>query len=103
MIGRLAFVFAAAALLAGCTDADWDHAMAYAGLGPDQAKPVAQQPDTAAPATPQAVAAAPDEWCAEVAKASATQAAADGFDAATQKHRAEVVFQQCAHAPADAN
>lgn len=96
MKGRLAFAFAAAVLLAGCTDADWDHAMAYAGLGPDQAKSAAPQSDESTPPKP----TAPDEWCADVAKASAEQAAKEGFDAPTQKHRAEVAYQQCAHMPA---
>lgn len=108
MIGRLAFVFAAAALLAGCTDADWDQAFAYAGLGGDQAKQTAPQTDAAqsdtaqadavqSSAPPKMEAAAPDSWCAEVAKAAETEAANQGFDAQTQKNRAQAALQQCAH------
>jgi hypothetical protein len=123
MIVRLAFVFAAAVLLAGCTDADWDHAFAYAGFGGDQAKPAqadtaqadvaqanapqptapqpnAPPPNAATPPQTQAVAAAPDDWCAEVARAAATEAADQGFDRQTQKNRAQTAFQQCAHQPA---
>jgi hypothetical protein len=102
MIGRLAFVLATAVLLAGCTDADWDHALSYAGLGGDQAKPApADAPQSDAEAAPksQAVAAAPDPWCDEVAKAAHAEAASQGFDAATQKNRAQASYQQCAHLP----
>ncbi|MDE2133028.1 MAG: hypothetical protein KGM97_00385 [Alphaproteobacteria bacterium] len=85
-------------LLAGCTDADWDHAMSYAGLGQsDQtASPQAAPADesVAAP-TPAAQASKSDDWCREIAKAAAADAAGNGFDAPTQQHRAEVTYRQC--------
>lgn len=106
MIGRLIFVFAAAVLLAGCTDADWDHALGYVGLDKQPQKtewgdnkPVQDASSQAAPAP---AAAAPDEWCAEVAKATQAEAADQGFDASSQKTRAQQAYQQCARAPAAA-
>lgn len=101
MIGRLAIVLAAAVFLAGCTDADWDHALAYAGLGSDKAAQTSAAASAATPAgeaTPPAPqTAAADGWCTEVAKAAEAEAAGQGFDKQTQKNRAQAAFQQCAH------
>ncbi len=87
-------------LLAGCTDADWDHAMSYAGLGQSDQTAPATEPVAATPAeTPAAAGAAQvstsEAWCREIAKAASDDAAGNGFDAATQQHRAELTYRQC--------
>ncbi len=94
-------VLFAAVLLCGCTDADWDHTMSYVGLGTDKPAPTAPAP--AAPAQMAAAPAAPgNKWCVEVAKAALREAAKDGFDAATQQHRAQVTYRQCLSDPGTA-
>ena len=103
MMGRWACVVATAVFLAGCTDADWDHALGYVGLDQQQKtergdnKPVQDAPPQAAQAS---VAPAPETWCAEVAKAAQSEAADQGFDAPSQKLRAQMAYQQCTRAPA---
>ena len=104
---RIVVAALAACLLAGCTDADWDHTMSYVGLGPatsaeadppgqPAAAPVAQtDPAAGQPA-------ASDQWCREVARAAATEAVSNGFDAATQQHRAQVSYSQCLGSTAQA-
>ena len=88
MVRRAFAVLFMAGLLAGCTDADWDHTFSYVGL--DSSKP-APPPQVTAATTPAPV----DTWCVEVAKSEQVEAAEDGFDAATQQHRAQVAFEQC--------
>jgi hypothetical protein len=84
-------------LLAGCTDADWDHAMQYGGLEdtaqPDEdapqriAKPVAVSTQSTAPAE-----TSNKEFC----NAVATQdAARGGFDSATQARVFARSYAQC--------
>ena len=46
-------------------------------------------------AEPPPVAPAPDSWCSRVAESTRADAASQGFDAATQRHRAEVSYNQC--------
>jgi len=46
-------------------------------------------------AEPPPVAPAPDSWCSRIAKSASDDAASNGFDAATQRHRAEVSYNQC--------
>lgn len=93
---RALAVLFAAGLLGGCTDADWDHALSYTGLTTDKpaaetaaAEPVPEEtaPSLAPPAD--------SGWCMEVAKATQTEAANQGFDARTQQLRAQQAFQQC--------
>lgn len=87
----------AACLLCGCTDADWDHATTYVGLGPTQNDRPA--PPASADAAPTSVAtdqsAKSDSWCQQAAKSARDEAAGDGFDSATQQRRAESTYRQC--------
>jgi len=59
-----------------------------------RAAPVAAQP---APDSPAPVPATPpsDGWCQRIAANTRAQAAADGFDAATQERMSQQSFQQC--------
>jgi len=90
--------------LAGCTDAQWNHALNYGGLGDadaaesevaveTQAPPVRAQV-SAATATPQPMAIAPanSDFCKSVATQDAT---ANGFDPATQQRVLQQSYQQC--------
>lgn len=102
---RVAAILLAASVLGGCTDADWDHAFSYVGLD-SGAKPAAEPAAQAADAQANGaqpgkqVAAAPgDQWCAEVAKAAIEEAAGQGFDEATQRHRGLTALKQCAGSP----
>jgi ABC-type sugar transport system substrate-binding protein len=86
-------------MLGGCSAADWDNATSYVGLGPD---PQAAPPNTAPPAAeaaptspPVAQASPSNNWCQQVAKANAADAAESGFDVETQKRRAETSYKQC--------
>jgi hypothetical protein len=95
---RVAIAVLAAALLSGCSDVDWDHALSYTGLGETaNTPPPAAEPATPAAAEPVAAQpAAPDDWCKQVAESERKDAATQGFDEATQRHRAEVTYKQCA-------
>ena len=77
-------------LLAGCTDADWDHLTSFGHADRD---------DAAAPATVAAAApapapgpAAPNAFCLDAARQDATSY---GFDTATQTKVAARSYQQC--------
>ena len=102
----------AAVLLCGCTDADWDRAMTYTGLGPSEqsepsrgdqsaspqsepSRPVAARTEVVTAPLAADQAAGPDSWCQQVAKSAADEAAGNGFDAATQRRRAESTYRQC--------
>ncbi len=83
-------------LLCGCSTGSWDRATRYVGLGPDdQAAPAAAQSDTATPLPPVAQESKGAIWCRQAAKADMEDAAANGFDAATQQRRAEMSYRQC--------
>jgi hypothetical protein len=89
---RVAGVVLVAALLGGCTDADWDRAFSYVGL--DEA--AAPAPAKAAePAQSSETAEAENAWCAQVAKAEQLESAEQGFDQATQQNRAMTAYKQC--------
>jgi hypothetical protein len=100
---RVMAVLLVAGLLGGCTEADWDSAFAYAGLGPSKPDSASSQsaPDgpsyTAAPAASVTNGPAPvaDTWCIDVAKSAQLEAAQQGFDGATQRRRAMTTFNQC--------
>jgi hypothetical protein len=51
------------------------------------AAPSIVEPPPAAPAA--------DPWCSRIAQSASADAASQGFDAATQRHRAEVTYNQC--------
>lgn len=86
-------VFAGLAL-AGCSDSDWNTTMSYVGLG--QSDSAAQASAAAEPvAAPTPAASKSDDWCREIAKAASDDAAGNGFDAATQRHRAKLTYRQC--------
>lgn len=100
MIYRFAAVALVSCVLAGCTDADWDHAMSYTGLGDKPASEAQAAPAQAAdPAAPATVADANgpkmDDWCTVASKAAAHEAADMGFDAATQRTRGDQALRQC--------
>ncbi len=68
--------------LAGCTGPGWDHTFAFL--------------DAKKNAPPPVVTPAPDpNWCVHAAEAAKREAAEQGFDAATQAHRAEAIYTQC--------
>lgn len=86
--------------LAGCTDAQWNHALNYGGMGDADAAEAEIAAETQAPArvpqaaTPQPMAAAPanSDFCRSVATQDAT---ANGFDPATQQRVLAQSYQQC--------
>jgi hypothetical protein len=82
-------------LLAGCSDADWDHAMRYGGLEEDAA-PSRSTPQRVAPpavaSTEAAAAPTNSEFCNAVA---AEDAARSGFDPATQARMFAQSYAQC--------
>ena len=106
---RLAALLCAALLLAGCSDADWDHLMRF-GDAPrvaDRTGPApiataaqdagvkdagAQDAGQAAQPVAASAAAAPNAFCLSVANQRATS---DGFDAATQARMAISNYRQC--------
>ena len=83
-------------LLAGCSDADWDKAMSFGGMG--EAKPARPVRRSADAATPVTVAAAPAEPAnAEFCRAVATQDAGNnsGFDEPTKARIYAQSYAQC--------
>jgi hypothetical protein len=90
--------------LAGCTDAQWNHALNYGGMGDADAAEAEVAVETQAPATtaratvaPQPMAANPaqpanSDFCKSVATQDAT---ANGFDPATQQQVLQQSYQQC--------
>jgi hypothetical protein len=98
-------VFSGCLLLAGCTDADWDHLMSYGGAQEDaDVTPMAPQTEVSRPVT---VAEAPGGNVAAVAgpaeapnadfcRAVATQdASRNDFDRATQQRVYAQSYAQC--------
>ena len=51
----------------------------------------AAAPEPSAPETPPGV----DPWCLKIAQSATAEAASQGFDAATQRRRAETSYNQC--------
>ncbi|HEX4027560.1 MAG TPA: hypothetical protein VHX18_08060 [Rhizomicrobium sp.] len=90
---RLALTFCL--LLAGCSEADWNHALNYTGMGGDQdAAAEATQP--AAPATAAAPAPAQTVPNSDLCRAVATQdATSNDFDPATQQRVFARSYSQC--------
>ena len=88
-------ILIACLFLAGCTDADWNHALNYGGMGDAEAdaEPVAPMPQTSAPA-PLPVAAAPanNDFCKSIATRDATT---NSFDPATQARVLQQSYAQC--------
>jgi hypothetical protein len=84
-------------LLAGCTDADWDHVMNFTRLEDADATPVEASSPVVAVA-PAAIAAMPAgepanaDFCRSVA---AQDAAGNGFDQATQQRVFARSYAQC--------
>ena len=84
-------------LLAGCTDADWDHALNYAGLEDKDPQPV-KSSSHAAPSAPAAIAATPaaEPANADFCRSVATQdASGNGFDQPTQQRVFAQSYAQC--------
>jgi hypothetical protein len=89
-------------LLAGCTDADWDHVMNYGGLQDADAAPGDASPQPSRPATvaeaPATLASAPSgepanaDFCRGVAAQDATS---NDFDPATQSRVYARSYAQC--------
>jgi hypothetical protein len=80
-------------LLAGCSDADWDHALNYTGLQGSAEEPEAVAAAPGSVSAPPAV-AAPDntEFCRAVAM---QDAGSNGFDPATQQRVFARSYAQC--------
>jgi hypothetical protein len=89
--------------LAGCTDAQWNHALNYGGMGEDAESEMADAPParaaaqvSAATAAPQPMAIMPTPTNSDFCKSVATQdATANGFDPATQQRVLAQSYQQC--------
>ena len=96
---RIVVVVFAGLLLCGCTIPSWDQMTTYAGLrsaeqaAPPQAAPAEAEAATTSPSVTQA--SRSDSWCQQMAKADSVDAASNGFDAATQRRRAEASYRQC--------
>jgi hypothetical protein len=96
MKNRLALIFCL--LLAGCTDADWDHVMNYSGLA--QEPEVVQAPHRATASEPATIIATPDApsepantgFCRSVAMQDASS---NDFDPATQARVFARSYAQC--------
>ena len=95
-------ILVACLLLAGCTDADWNQALNYGGLGEADSAEAEMAVETKAPGTPaqmapQPVAANPAASAgADFCKSVATQdATTNGFDPATQQRVLQQSYQQC--------
>jgi hypothetical protein len=89
-------------LLAGCSDADWDHALNYTGLRGSAEEPEAPATRTAATSAPRAsvptpeTTAAPQPANTEFCRSVAMQDAGDnGFDPATQQRVFARSYAQC--------
>jgi hypothetical protein len=97
---RIAVCLAAACLLAGCSDQDWNHALTFTGLGgshDDQPPPVAPAPTVArivpAPApVPEGAQPQPNAFCESVASQD-TQG--NNYDPATQQRVFVQSYRQC--------
>jgi hypothetical protein len=91
----LTFSLAVSALLAGCSDADWDKALNYTGMGGSSADTADAAPVQPVPTTAAAALAAPpaqDGFCRNVATQDATT---NGFDQMTQARVYTRSYQQC--------
>jgi hypothetical protein len=84
-------------LAAGCSEADWDHALNYTGLGGDPDGVVAaEQPVTPAATTAAASQAPAPVPNSDLCRAVATQdATANDFDPATQQRVFARSYSQC--------
>jgi len=98
-LGLIFSVFSGCLLLAGCTDADWDHVMNYgSSQDADTAQAPGQPVTTVAEAPPATLAAAPSgepanaDLCRGVAAQDAT---GNDFDPATQKRVYARSYAQC--------
>ena len=92
MKNRLSLIFCL--LLAGCTDADWDHALNYTGLGGSSEEPEMAQ--KSAPTPSAEIAAAPQSAGTDFCRSVAMQDAGDnGFDQATQQRVYARSYAQC--------
>ena len=83
-------------LLAGCTEADWDHALNYTGMAGEDATTAAVQPEPAP--TPSAAVASPAQVVpnSDLCRAVATQdATTNDFDPATQQRVFARSYSQC--------
>jgi hypothetical protein len=98
MKNRLALIFCL--LLAGCTDADWDHVMNYSGLGQEPEATPVQAPHRAAASEPATIISTPDApsepantgFCRSVAMQDASS---NDFDRATQARVYARSYAQC--------
>jgi len=92
-------LFLGGLLLAGCTDADWDHALNYTGLKSSAEEPeaVAAKPAPRSVSAPAAeAAAAPEPANTDFCRSVAMQDAGDnGFDQATQQRVYARSYAQC--------
>jgi hypothetical protein len=87
-------------LLAGCTDADWDHVMNYGGLAQEPEAAPAAVPQRAAVSEPATIVASPatpsEPANADFCRSVATQdAGSNGFDPATQARVFRQSYGQC--------
>jgi hypothetical protein len=83
------FALTVCLLLAGCSDADWNHALNYTGMGGDQEA-------QADPAAVHVVPSPPPVPNSELCRAVATQdATSNDFDPATQQRVFARSYSQC--------
>ena len=92
-------LFSGCLLLAGCSDADWDHALNYTGLkgSAEESAVAAANPAPRSVSAPQAeAAAAPEPANTDFCRSVAMQDAGDnGFDQATQQRVYARSYAQC--------
>lgn len=89
---RIALLLAAALVLAGCTDADWDQAASFAGLDDAAPQDSAPVPVPVPAPRPVVTASGDDPFCHGVAAHDST---AGAFDAPTQAHVFAQSYSQC--------
>ena len=93
---RIVPVVFLAFLLCGCST--WNRATTYVGLRdsePSEPPPAAVEVYGAPATAPADQPSKSESWCQQVAKSAADDAAGNGFDAATQRRRAETTYRQC--------
>jgi len=97
LLARVGATIAAIVLLAGCTDADWEHALTFGGAPPEERSP----PTRALAVTPAIPEPNPSyAFCQGVV---ADDVAHSEFDAATTKRMAEASYRQCVAVFGDAS
>jgi len=89
---RVLVIAALAVLLAGCTDADWDHVMSYVPEGPTVDE---ETPAVASPAPSTGVSEKAQRECADWATERAGDAANQNFDPDVMQKVHDATYADC--------